>query len=95
MLDRAGAATEQDEALLRRAFAGQSQRMRAELETRDVPTRFVEFGDVISDPRRCASEVCRFLGDGLDAQAAAAVVEPLLYRHRSLDAPSKPGDRTG
>ena len=88
------AAAEQDEALLRRAFAGQSQRMRAELETRDVPTRFVDFGDLIADPRRCASEVCRFLGDGLDAQAAAAVVEPLLYRHRSLDATAKPGDQT-
>ena len=92
MLERAGAAAEQDEALLRRAFAGQSQRMRAELEARDLPTLVVAFGELIANPQRIASAVCRFLGDGLDAAAAAEAVDPLLYRHRSLSAPSGADD---
>ena len=82
MLERAGHSPGDDDAL-RRGFERQASAARKQLEryaTRILP---VGYASAIANAGRTAREVCAFLGGELDAAAAAAAVEPALYRQRS------------
>lgn len=43
----------------------------------------VSYNDVVSDPRRPAEEVARFIGGGLRADKMLTAVDPSLYRNRA------------
>jgi hypothetical protein len=43
---------------------------------------YLEYNQMLVDPQKSANQVNKFLGDGLDQQAMAAVVDTSLYRQR-------------
>jgi hypothetical protein len=45
----------------------------------------VHYREIVRDPVKCAGEINRFLGGGLDAVAMARAVDPRLYRNRVPD----------
>jgi hypothetical protein len=44
---------------------------------------YVDYRDMLMDPTGKVRIINRFLGDGLDVEAMAAVVDPDLYRNRN------------
>lgn len=44
---------------------------------------YVDYRDVLSDPRAAAERISAFLGEELDLGAMAAAVDPALYRNRA------------
>lgn len=45
----------------------------------------VHYREIIRDPARCAVQINRFLGGGLNTAAMAGAVDPRLYRNRAPD----------
>ncbi|CAN5325738.1 hypothetical protein BH09BAC5_BH09BAC5_00710 [soil metagenome] len=43
---------------------------------------YVEYADIISDPLKASIEIAAFLGNDMDAEAMAEIVDPDLYRNR-------------
>ena len=82
MLDRASHPPG-DEAALRRGFEQRAAAARELLERNGMRVLPVAYADAIADAERTARDVCTFLGGTLDLAAAAAAVEPGLYRQRS------------
>lgn len=67
---------------LKRLYAEQQRRTKRLLAAARLPTLFVAYRDCIEQPSAVAERVREFLGGGLDAAAAAAAVDPALYRKR-------------
>lgn len=84
MLERSGRAVGDDDRVLRRAYERQVDDARADLQRLGASVLSVDYARSIAQPDDTAEQVCDFLGGGLDIGAAAATVEPLLYRHRSV-----------
>jgi hypothetical protein len=65
------------------AFKTEYATYEAHLERRtNVSVVYVQYNDVIAEPAAQADRVAQFLGVGLDVAAAAAAVDPALYRNR-------------
>jgi len=87
MLERRGetGADLSDEAL-RQQFTLQNQRVKGWLRSQpNVELLEIEHRKAISDPASCAAAVRAFLGDELDEDAMAEVVDPRLHRHQVSD----------
>jgi len=87
MLERRGetGADLSDEAL-RQQFTLQNQRVKGWLRSQpNVELLEIEHRKAISDPASCAAAVRAFLGDELDEDAMAEVVDPRLHRHQASD----------
>ena len=83
MLARRGTPAARQEKL-RDAFSAHLQKIGAWLDQRaNMATRDVDYASLVIHPSQVAAQVNHFLGAGLDVQAMAAAVDPLLYRHRS------------
>ena len=65
---------------LKRVYAEQLRRVKRLLAAAHLPTLFVAHRDCIEQPGAVAERVREFLGGELDATAAAAAVDPALYR---------------
>lgn len=52
------------------------------LAKRLIPTLYINYKDVISNPTRAVSEASAFMGGSLDKAAMLATVDPTLYRQR-------------
>jgi len=64
-------------------FARQIQEFERWIEKQDCfAVLYVDYRDVVDQPRRQADRINEFLGGGLDTEAMAAAVSPSLYRHR-------------
>ena len=48
----------------------------------NVSVLYMDYNTMLADPRRYIAEIDRFLGDQLDVEKMAAVVDPSLYRQR-------------
>ena len=46
---------------------------------------YVDYNEVMRDPRPQVEAISEFLGGGMDVEAMAAVVDPSLYRNRAKD----------
>ncbi len=67
-----------------RMYAQHLEKVMFQLRFRDYfDVLYVNFRDVVQDPRTQAERLNRFLGGRLDVDAMAAVVDPNLYRNRS------------
>jgi hypothetical protein len=51
-------------------------------EQPNIETHYVEYGDILDSPAQQAQALNHFLGESLDAQKMADVVDPSLYRQR-------------
>ncbi len=54
-------------------------------EQPNMAVLYTQYAHVVSAPGREAGRIRQFLDVRLDAQAAAAVVDPTLYRHRGVE----------
>jgi len=79
-LGREGARTPRER--LKRTFEDQVRRMKALLHTRQIPTLFVSYRDVMDDGAAVAARVSAFLGGAHNIRAMAQAVDPKLGRHR-------------
>ena len=78
--------TEEEAAALRQQFTLQNQRVKGWLRSQpNVELLEIEHRKAISDPASCAAAVRAFLGDELDEDAMAEVVDPRLHRHQASD----------
>lgn len=48
-----------------------------------IKTVYVDHGELIANPAMPAAKLNQFLGNALDIEAMAKVVDPSLYRQRS------------
>lgn len=67
---------------LKLVYAEQVRRVKRLLAAAHLPTLFVAHRDCIEQPAIVAERLRQFLGGALDAKAAAAAVDPSLYRER-------------
>jgi tetratricopeptide (TPR) repeat protein len=79
---RQGANLDRDR--LAAVFQEQLQKVHRAIDDRDTACVVVRHANALRDPRSVAESVNRFLGGSLDVAAMAAVVDPDLYRQRSL-----------
>ena len=88
MLAKLGEATETDDPRMRKLFVDHLARAKSLLAHRPCfEVLHVKYNAVLEDGRKHADELNRFFGGRLDSEAMAAVVNPELYRNRTLDAP--------
>ncbi|MGE5193482.1 MAG: sulfotransferase domain-containing protein [Deltaproteobacteria bacterium] len=86
MLERRGAVTQSpDDATMKRLFQEELREIDEWLRQRPSFVRLdVDYADVIADPRVQADRVSAFLGGELDNQAMADIVDPAMYRRRTI-----------
>jgi len=91
MLDRLQAkGTDMTPKKLEQVYAEQIRRVKRLLAAAHLPTLFVAHRDCIERPADVAERLRQFLGGALDATAAAAAVDPSLYRERRHEAGGSP-----
>ncbi len=89
MLARRGETEETAPERMRALFEDDLWRARYQLEHRpEFETMEVHYSAVLAQPLEAARRLDAFLGGGLDTEAMAAVVDPLLYRNRANRAAS-------
>ncbi|HRP61724.1 MAG TPA: hypothetical protein PK400_00340 [Phycisphaerales bacterium] len=72
------------EAQLAQTYAGQVARVKSWLRERPCfRVMNVPYAELVKEPLAMSHAISDFLGGGLDVNAMAGAVEPLLYRHRS------------
>lgn len=64
-------------------LARQLRQARAWLIKRDIPVLYIDYLSCVTEPRKTAEDLSRFLGIEFNAAAAASVVDASLYRKRS------------
>ena len=96
MLERKGTGDEFDDGEMRGLFS----RHLAEVESwisrqENMEVLYVDYNEMLLDPIENIRRLKRFLGDDLDEERMAGVVDPSLYRNRKpASAPEKEGDET-
>jgi len=87
MLDRLGESRgEVDDATMARLFAQHLAKVTGWLDTQpNVDVLYVNYNEVLADPRMQAERVSGFYGGKLDVAAMVDVVDPGLYRNRLAD----------
>ncbi len=96
MLERKGTGDEFDDGEMRGLFS----RHLAEVESwisrqENMEVLYVDYNEMLLDPLENIRRLKRFLGDDLDEERMAGVVDPSLYRNRKpASAPEKEGDET-
>lgn len=84
MLERRGEPNTADDSQMRELFETHLWRVQRFLrKKRNFHTQYVGYRETIVEPMVEARRVCGFLGDTLDAELMAAVVDPSLYRNRA------------
>lgn len=85
MLDRLGKSSPLDDARMAALFRDQLAKFDAWIADRPNFRRLdVSYNQLVTDPAPLAAEVDRFLGGGLDVEAMSRVIDPSLYRNRSV-----------
>lgn len=85
MLERRSAPVDAPDERILAALERELSRLHAWLASRpDVPALWVDYNELVSAPRPIAEEVKNFLGRDIDSTAMAAVVDPALYRRRTV-----------
>jgi hypothetical protein len=51
----------------------------------NISVLYLDYNAVLADPRQYIAEINRFLGDNLDIEKMAAIIDPNLYRQRGRD----------
>jgi hypothetical protein len=83
MLERRGEPTDRPDTEMRRLFVSHLSDVEDWLRSRDdVDVLYVAYAKMIAEPRIQVARVSRFLGDGLNVDRAARVVDAGLYRQR-------------
>jgi hypothetical protein len=82
MLKRRGSIEVVDSARLASAFRDHMREVVDWLDRRDIPVCRMGYRKVLSDPADSAKTVRDFLAIGLNVEAMALAVDPLLYRNR-------------
>ena len=67
---------------LHQIFERQVLEVKGVLAQRNVPTLDVAFSEALQYPMKIAEKIQAFLGENLDVNAMAAVIDPNLYRQR-------------
>ena len=67
---------------LHQIFERQVFEVKQMLVQRDIPTLDVAYSDALQHPMKIAEKIQAFLGENLDVDAMAAVIDPNLYRQR-------------
>ena len=67
---------------LRQIFERQVLEVKQMLVQRDIPTLDMAYSDALQYPMKIAEKIQAFLGENLDVNAMAAVIDPNLYRQR-------------
>lgn len=83
MLDRREEVSDADDEAMLKMYEQHLEKVQFQLRFREyIDVLYVNYRDVLSDPRREAGRLNGFLGGSLDVDAMAAVVDPSLYRNR-------------
>ncbi len=86
-LDRPGSKLPPEK--LRKTFAGQVTAVYGIMEqSQSITTLYLDYHDVLENPRDAAERIQEFLGQELDLDAMSAVVDPELYRQRKTPSES-------
>lgn len=80
---RLGAGETPDEDLLLTEYAQHLFRLRLWLKRQGWPLHEVDYAAALGDPAAATAALIAFLGEALDAQAMAAVMDPALYHQRA------------
>lgn len=83
MLDRRGEVNESEDEAMLKMYEQHLEKVQFQLRFREnFDVHYVNYRDVLSDPRREAVRMNDFFGGRLDVDSMAAVVDPTLYRNR-------------
>lgn len=72
-----------DDALIMKLFRAHLEKIEEWLpRQKHFEVLYVNYHDMLTQPREQAERISQFLGGGLDVESMAAVVDPALYRNR-------------
>jgi hypothetical protein len=84
MLERRGEASHTGDDDLLAMYEAHLEKVQFQLRFRkNFETLYVNYADVVSEPKSEARRMARFVGGGLDAGLMAAAVDGSLYRNRA------------
>jgi hypothetical protein len=84
MLVHRGKEPGDDDGQMMTEFAEHLEKTFALIESRpNITALYLDFSDIIDDPKGCAQRVGTFLGRGFDETACSRAVDPELYRNRA------------
>ena len=86
MLDRRGEKSESEDDRMIELYDENLSKIRFQLRYRECyDVIHLKYHEAIADPRATARKICEFVGQDMDQEAMAAVVDKSLYRNRKAE----------